>query len=303
MTGRVFNVQKFSVDDGPGIRTLVFLKGCPLRCEWCSNPESQLSKPQVMYYPKKCRGCGKCIANCPQNCIRTDQAYGIITDHNLCIGCGKCEEMCLFNARKLMGKDMTVEELMDVVMDDYDFYRNSGGGVTFSGGEPLMQPDFLRDMLKACKENEIHTAVETCGYVSWESFEKVVKYLDLIFFDFKHYDCDVHKKFTGVGNEKIKENLKKLNEIFDNIVVRIPYIPGFNDGKDHMQKILEELEEIKINNVEVLPYHRIGRDKYRGLGMPYQYESIKSLQSRDIAFVEALGKRFGINIKIGGNGR
>ncbi len=298
--GRIFNIQKFSIDDGPGIRTLVFLKGCPLHCPWCSNPESQAVKAQVMYYLKKCRGCGKCMKICPKNCIMPDEQFGLLTDHSTCIGCGTCVDSCFFNARELLGKDYTEEELMQIILQDYDFYKNSGGGVTFSGGEVMMQPAFLLRMLRCCKEQGIHTAIETCGYAPWESFQDILPYTDLIFYDFKHFDSNKHKQYTGVDNRRIKDNLQRLNLMRANVIVRIPYIPGFNDGFVTMEKMITELRTMRTEKVEILPYHRIGKDKYVGLGKQYVYEDLKSLKADTISFVEDIGRNLGIEVTVRG---
>ncbi len=300
MAGAIFNIQRFSVDDGPGIRTLVFFKGCPLQCEWCSNPESQSMKPQVMYYPNKCKGCGICIEKCEAGCINADNLFGIITDHDCCIGCGACVDACYYGARELMGENVTVDELMNIIKKDYQFYENSNGGVTFSGGEPMMQAEFLREVLKECKEAGIHTAVETCGFSSWMNFKMNLEYIDLVFCDYKHCNDEKHQCYANKGNKLIKENIKKLSNEFNNLIVRIPYIPGFNSDDETLKQMIDNLVEMNVKKVEILPYHRIGSDKYKGLGRVFKYEDIKSLKVNEISYILDLFKDKKIEIKIGG---
>ncbi len=300
MRGLVYDIQRYSVDDGPGIRTLVFMKGCPLRCEWCANPESQSGEPQVMYYQEICKGCGKCLASCPKNCIKEHPVYGLVIDEAKCDNCGICVNSCYYGARKLIGKLMSVDEVIEIIMKDIDFYINSGGGVTISGGEPLMQYCFVKNLLIKCKKNGINTAIETCGYAEWEAFESVLPYLDLIFFDYKHFDPLIHKKFTGRSNELIKNNLIKLKEKFKNIIVRIPYIPGFNSSLEDLEKMFCDIEAMDLKNVEVLPYHRIGREKYSGLGREYLFDDLKPVLAKDIKYLIDIGKKYKFAVKING---
>ena len=242
-----FDIQRNSFVDGPGIRTTVFFKGCNLRCAWCHNPESQSAKPQMMFYKDKCTGCGKCKSVCPYHLEQ-------------CELCGKCTLYCPVDARKVCGKEHTVDEVLKEVLKDQAFYETSGGGVTFSGGECMLQIDFLAEILKKCKENGIHTAVDTAGHIPFESFEKILPYTDLFLYDIKIFDSQKHKQYVGVSNELILENLKKLFERKAKLWIRIPIIPDVNDSIEEIQKIKDSLKK------ELLPYHAMGENKYRAIG-------------------------------------
>jgi len=251
----IFDIERNSYVDGPGIRTTVFFKGCNLRCAWCHNPESQSPKPQMLFYRDKCKGCGKCKAICPT------------PDH--CTLCGKCTFYCPVDARKVCGKECTVEEVLAEVLKDKAFYDNSGGGVTFSGGECMLQVDFLAEILQKCKGNGIHTAVDTAGHVPFASFEKVLPYTDLFLYDIKVMDPEKHKTYVGADNALILENLKKLLKAGANIWIRIPVIGGINDSVEEMQNVKEFLTLWgKPAKVELLPYHAMGEHKYTALGKP-----------------------------------
>ena len=300
-TGVIFDIERFATKDGPGIRTVIFLKGCHLRCQWCQNPESQLLNVEVMYDAKKCAACGRCIETCPNGAIRTDSYFGLLTDSVTCVGCGICTEACYYDARKLVGKNYKISALMVEILKDKGFYENSGGGVTFSGGEPLLQSDFLMGVCQACGEAQIHRAVETCGNVPWKVFDKLISELDLIFFDLKHIDPDLHKRYTGVTNELILDNLKKLSAVFSPLIVRIPVIPGFNDALETQNGIFgflkNELE--RVTAVELLPFHRLGSSKYKGLGRVYPMEDVVSLKKEDLRHLEKLGRDMRIPVRIG----
>ena len=250
----IFDIQRNSYVDGPGIRTTVFFKGCNLRCAWCHNPESQSHKPQMLFYKNKCTGCGKCTEKCP-NALEK------------CELCGKCTIYCLHDAREICGKEYTVDAVLREIVKDKNFYETSGGGVTFSGGECMLQIDFLTEILKACKGNGIHTAVDTAGHVPYEQFERIIPYTDLFLYDVKCFDSEKHKQYTGVGNELILENLKRLLVADKPVWVRIPIIPTVNDT-------VEEIQRIKgcvcsggaPEKIELLPYHAMGEHKYAALG-------------------------------------
>lgn len=265
--GAVFNIQRYSIHDGPGIRTTVFLKGCPLACLWCQNPESQLMKPQIFYNAERCVGCGRCITVCPVKAITVAETK-VKTDRELCTGCGTCIETCPEEARELVGKTMTVEEVVEEVMKDDIFYQRSGGGITISGGEPFTQPFFSASILKLCKERNTHTAIETCGYAPWETVEKVLDYTDLVLFDIKHIVSQVHMRLTGVPNELILENAKRIwHERHIPMWIRVPVIPGYNDSTDN----IEALATFVVNELSpfvqlhLLPYHRLGESKVQQL--------------------------------------
>ena len=262
----IFDIERNSYVDGPGIRTTVFFKGCNLRCAWCHNPESQSPKPQMLFYRDKCKGCGKCKAICPT------------PGH--CTLCGKCTFYCPADARKVCGKEYTVEEVLSEVLKDKAFYDNSGGGVTFSGGECMLQVDFLTEILKKCKENGIHTAVDTAGHVPFAFFEKVLPYTDLFLYDIKVMDPEKHKTYVGADNTLILENLKKLLNTGANIWIRIPVIGGINDSIEEMQKVKEFLTLWgKPQKVELLPYHAMGEHKYTALGKENRTFSVPNAET------------------------
>ena len=243
--GTIFNIQRFCVNDGPGIRTTVFLKGCPLSCVWCHNPESQRFEPEILFYKDKCTGCGRC--------------RGItVADRDF---------VCFNDAKEICGKTVSANEVTAEVLKDKPFYENSGGGVTLSGGEPLAQYDFSLELLKKAKENGIHTAVETCGYAEKSKILEIAKYVDLFLFDCKETDPDLHKEYTGVDNKIILENLKALSDAGSKIILRCPIIPGFNDRAEHFKGISETAEKfIGIEHIEIEPFHPLGESKYSALG-------------------------------------
>jgi len=298
--GRIFNIERFATKDGPGIRTLVFLKGCPLKCIWCANPESQRYDKEIMYYPNKCVKCGHCIESCPHHAIKLDEVFGLLIDKEKCNVCGICVRNCYYGAREIMGKDIEAKELFKELIKDFPYFLESGGGVTFSGGEPTLQVDFVVEVAELLKTKNIHLAIETCGYTPWEVLKRIAKMFDLIFFDIKHIDPVVHKKLTGVSNELILENLRKLDTIFKNIIVRIPVIPDCNDSLETQRDIFSFLSTLKnIQAVELLPYHRLGVFKYQGLGRDYQLKEKKALSPDDLKPIKALGSKFGLKIRIG----
>lgn len=265
MKANIFEIKRFAVHDGDGIRTTVFLKGCPLKCVWCHNPEGINFKTQVAYYEKKCIGCGECVKVCPVEAHQMKDGVHIF-DRDKCIACGKCETACLGGALKFWGKEMSVSELLPILLEDKDFYDSSGGGVTLSGGECLMQADFCAELLRELKKHGIHTAVDTCGFVSREAIDKVMPYTDVFLYDIKALDADVHIKCTGHSNGRILENLNYIDACGKDIEIRIPYVPDYND--DQMEKIAGFLSGLKhILKVRVLPYHNYAGSKYESLHM------------------------------------
>ncbi len=265
-TGIVFNIQRYSIHDGPGIRTTVFLKGCPLRCFWCQNPESQKMEPQILFDEKKCTSCGECLKVCPSGA--TSRSDGRIrVDRGRCKASGKCAEVCPNEARKVAGRSMTVDEVMREVMRDVKFYENSGGGVTLSGGDPLAQPDFALSILQRCKRAGLHTALDTCGYAPWTTLEKVLPYVDLFLFDIKHPDPAAHRQGTGRDLDLILQNAKEISKR-GKMRVRVPLIPGFNDSPEVVRQIARFVrEELHIADVDLLTYNPLGEGKYELLGM------------------------------------
>jgi pyruvate formate lyase activating enzyme len=261
--GTIFNIQRYSIHDGPGIRTTVFFKGCPLRCLWCQNPESQTFQQELFYNKERCTGCGRCLTACPEKAVEVVEGRSR-TDRTLCKVCGACAGVCSEEARSLMGKTVSAKDVFVEVDKDAVFYERSGGGVTLSGGEPLAQPEFAIEILSLCKNAGIHTAIETCGHASWETVERVLKVVDLVLYDVKHMDPVEHRKVTGVSNALALENLKKVyRESYPALSIRIPVIPGCNDTPENMEAtasfIVKELGPSVP--VHLLPYHRLGDSK------------------------------------------
>lgn len=254
MKATIFDIQRASYVDGPGIRTTVFFKGCNLHCAWCHNPESQASDVQMLFYSDKCTGCGRCREKCPNATLS-------------CTLCGRCTLFCPNEAREICGRQYTVDEALSIVMKDRTFYANSGGGVTFSGGECMLQIDFLETILRACRENGIHTAVDTAGCVRYEYFERILPVTDLFLYDVKCIDDALHQRYVGVSNELILSNLKRLLHAGANVWVRIPVIGGVNDNEDEMKRIRDFLDGCPTPlRIELLPYHAMGEHKYAALG-------------------------------------
>ena len=253
MKATIFDIERNSFVDGPGIRTTVFFKGCNLKCKWCHNPESQAPEKEMMLYKDKCIGCGKCREVCPNHLKKCDF-------------CGKCELFCAADARRICGKEYTVDEVLSEILKDKSFYETSDGGATFSGGECMLQIDFLCELLKKCKENGIHTAVDTAGNVPWKYFEFIIPYTDMFLFDVKCISENLHIAGTGASNRLIIENLTTLSSVFKgSIFIRIPVIGSFNDTKEEMNKIKEFLNNINFDKIELLPYHNTGNNKYTAL--------------------------------------
>lgn len=273
MTGIVFNIQHYCVHDGPGIRTNVFLKGCPLRCQWCSNPESNSVQPQLMFTADKCVGCMACVTACPVRApIPTDGK--VRQNRSRCNGCGSCTAVCPVQAREITGKTMTVDEVMAEVRMDALFYGNDGG-VTITGGECLMQPEFTTEILRRCRAEGIGTAIETCGFVPFEVLQRVAPYLDIALYDIKHMDSEAHRRYTGVPNAQILENLHRLSaELGVPVIARTPLIPGVNDSEENIRAMGEFLrtQVPTLQEVDLLPYHRLGEAKWEQLEAPEHRE-------------------------------
>ena len=265
MKARISDIKRFAVHDGDGIRTTVFFKGCPLKCVWCHNPESIGFQPQLAYYRNKCIGCGECASVCPSGAqIITEDGHRM--ERDLCISCGKCESVCLGEVLKLYGREMTVEELLPLLIADKDFYETSGGGVTLSGGECLCQADFCAELLRALKGEGINTAVDTCGFVSKDSIDKVIPYTDMFLYDIKAVDEAVHIRCTGQSNKRILENLMYIDSLGKAIEIRIPYVSEYN--ADQIGKVQDLLKAMKnLKKVKVLPYHNYAGSKYTALNM------------------------------------
>lgn len=299
--GSIFNIERFAYQDGPGIRTVIFLKGCPLNCKWCCNPESQDLQPVLMHFNNRCVKCKRCLKACLQNAIDINNKGEIITDREVCTLCGKCTEICPKEARLIKGDKKTVEEVMKEIKKDDLFYRNSGGGVTLSGGEPFQQIDFSHSLLKCCKEYGIHTAIESSLYVNWAKIKKVLDFLDLIMVDIKHMNSNTHKKHTGVTNHKILKNVRKLTDINNlKIVVRIPIIPGINDSKTNIKETAIYTSDLGIRSIEILPYHELGLNKYNALDRNYNLEINPPTREQMISIKEII-KQYVNNVRLEGD--
>jgi pyruvate formate lyase activating enzyme len=265
LSGIVFDIQRYSIHDGPGIRTTVFLKGCPLKCVWCQNPESQNREPELLLNRTLCGGCGQCIPVCTvvANSLLERRSQ---VDRTKCVRCGTCVTTCPNQARRLSGKFMTVDEVLKVVRKDLKFYETSGGGITLSGGEATFQPDFASALLRKSKELKIHTALETCGYVSWKVLDQLLPHVDLVLYDIKHWDSEIHQRGTGVGNQIIFENAKRVAEIKP-MKARVPLIPGFNDSEHDIRSIASFIGSLPNQiEMELLTYNPLGEGKYERLG-------------------------------------
>ncbi len=281
--GTIFNIQRYSVNDGPGIRTLVFFKGCPLRCEWCSNPESQKIKRQIMVFDNLCTQCGTCVAVCPNSCITIQEDKRIYYPKN-CDRCGQCRDICPNSAVKLVGEKMSIKDVVAIAEKDYLFYLNSGGGVTLGGGEPTMQPEFATNLLQALKKYGIHTVIETCGYTEWRIFERLLPFIDLVLYDVKHINPLTHEAQTGKSNQRILRNLVNLLGKKAPVIIRIPVIPGFNDDIQAMSEIGLFLNthnhNAVIERVDLLPYHKLGINKYKALGLSYKLDGSQTPEKK-----------------------
>lgn len=278
--GLIFNIQKFSIHDGPGIRTTVFLKGCPLRCQWCSNPESQLRQVQIMYNIDKCIHCQSCVKTCPQHAISYDNHITI--DFHKCIGCFQCIKQCPHKALTYEGEYKTVKEIVGICLQDMDFYNESQGGITISGGEGMSQPLFLKELIGELKKYHLHLAIETTGYIETKVFQELAPLFDLLLFDIKHYDSQKHLLGTGVSNELIIKNLKWAIKNNLTVLPRIPVIPGFNDNLEDAKGLSQLLKSIHINKVQLLPFHQFGEKKYELLNRKYAFKNKKALYPKDL---------------------
>ena len=293
MKARVIEIKRFAVHDGDGIRTTLFLKGCPLSCVWCHNPEGICAAPQLAYMRDKCIGCGLCVSACSVGAHSIKDGVHSF-DREKCIGCGKCENECLVGALKFYGREMSIDELVPLLTEDREFYENSGGGVTLSGGECLCHPDFCAELLKRLKEQGISTAVDTCGAVSRDAIDKVMPYTDVFLYDVKAIDPDVHKACTGLDNKRILENLKYIDDCGKRIEVRYPYVPGYNS--EEAEKIGEFLATLKnLTGVRVLPYHKYAGSKYSSLDMENRLPERMPDDKEIEAARKAIG-RFGIKV-------
>lgn len=284
ISGRVFDIQRFSLHDGPGIRTTVFLKGCPLRCIWCHNPEGLSPHSQIMFDPARCIGCGECVSVCGAGAHISEDGKHMI-DRKKCVSCGECAKVCPTGAIEIAGVEMTVSEVMSQVIRDKKYYAENGG-ITLSGGEPLMQPSFSAALLEACRENGIGTAIETSAHAGCGEFRSVVRFADIVLLDLKLADDESHRKYTGVTREKIEKNTKILSDEGIPVILRCPIIPGINDSEKHLAFAAKEAEKIgTVREIHIEPYHSIGISKNSLLGTEAAFSapSMSSERAEDLA--------------------
>lgn len=299
----VFNVQKYNMYDGPGVRTLVFFKGCPLRCKWCSNPEGLERKYQVMFKSESCMDCGACVAVCPVGIHTiTKEEKHVVNNSIDCLGCNKCKEVCTKAALSIVGEVKTISELLEIIEEDKSFYDVSGGGVTLGGGEVTMQPEFAANLLMACKQEGINTAIETCGYAKSESILQVAQFTDLFLYDLKHIDSERHYQLTGVRNERILKNLKELLRLRYNVKIRMPLLKGVNDSQDEIKRVIDFLMPYRnyknFKGIDLLPYHKLGVNKYKQLGMKYQIEEDPKLSNDELEIIESWIKEYDFPVSV-----
>ncbi len=272
MKGFVTHIQRYSIHDGPGIRTVVFFKGCPLTCVWCCNPETQSFKPELEFIQRLCRQCGQCVEICPESAVNPDLfcPEPLKINHQKCTVCGQCVNVCPSGALKIIGQEMEVEAILSVIKKDSAFYRRSGGGMTLSGGEPLSQPEFAHHLLQSCYELNIHTAIETCGLAAQKVFEQILPFTDLFLFDIKYLNPQIHRQLTGVSNELILSNLRWLKQKSASVILRLPLVFGMNMDDENLNSLAGLVKELGIEEVNLMPFHQMGKDKYSHLGKKYQ---------------------------------
>jgi pyruvate formate lyase activating enzyme len=297
LTGTIFDIRKYSIHDGPVIRTAVFFKGCPLECRWCHNPEGRSYQPELIFRPARCILCDDCLTVCPNDAV-TRLRDEIQIDRIRCKVSGKCAEVCNAEALQVVGRTVTVEQVVAEIERDFVFYDQSGGGVTFGGGEPLAQPHFLLELLAACRSRSLHTAVDTSGFTPWKILDEIRPLVDLFLFDLKLMDENRHRQWTGVSNTKILSNLRKLSELGHQILIRIPIIPGINDDEENLGQTAAFLTSLpNVPPVELLPYHNIAEGKYAGLGMNYTLTDIQPPSQEQMQLKINLFLGYGLTVK------
>lgn len=300
VTGIITDIKRFAVHDGPGIRVTVFFKGCLLSCWWCHNPECQKFVPELFHYENRCIRCLECVKACEQKAVRFKENF-ILIERNKCNACGACEEVCPTGAMEIAGKRMQVKDVIEEVEKERPFLSQSDGGLTLSGGEPLLQEEFALALLREAKKRFFHTAVDTSGFVKKEVLLQAAKYTDLFLYDIKSLDDGKHRRHTGVSNKRILENLEALSKVHPDIEIRIPVIPGFNDSEEEMMEILKFLRNIKkVRKVSLLPFHKAGEGKYKRLGRESGKGGVNSLKKDDLKPYKKIFEKEGFLVKIGG---
>ncbi|KYH29508.1 MULTISPECIES: glycyl-radical enzyme activating protein [Clostridium] len=297
--GVIFDIQRYSVHDGPGIRTILFIKGCPLSCIWCSNPESQCIEPQIMFFSKNCIGCERCYEVCGKGAIDFNLPSRINKDK--CVKCGKCVEVCYAEALNMTGNERTVQELLSELKKDNVHYRRSGGGITLSGGEALAQPEFTIELLKGCKASGFHTAIETTAFSNPSVLEKALPWLDLVMLDIKHMNSNKHYAYTGQSNELILNNSKLIAESGVPLIIRVPIIPTVNNDEENIRATANFAKDLKnVSEIHILPYHAFAQNKYESLGYEYNMKDLQPPTREELNNIKKIIEEYGFICKIGG---
>lgn len=302
MKGNVSNIQKFSVNDGYGIRTIVFLLGCTLGCQWCQNPEALNLKPELMFIDTLCKSCGRCTGICPDTGPKVSELGEISFDRSKCSDIIRCADICPYEALKVSGRQMTVEQVALEVIKDKVFYKQTGGGLTISGGEPLLQIDFTRELLKRIKQEDIDTCIETAGNVPWTSFQEILPYTDLFLYDLKLLNADLHETWTGARNDQILSNFRLLAKEGKEVIVRIPLIPDINDEKEFRDIVDFVAENSAVRELHILPFHQLGSSKYKQIDRPYSMKDWKEENLEKVEACKTYAEIRGFRVSVGGSG-
>jgi len=298
--GVVFDIERFAVHDGPGIRTTVFLKGCPLRCKWCHNPEAFSLKPQLVQFKHNCIACGACVRNCPRGAI-TASDDGIVIDRSLCDDCGACTEECYAEALVMSGREMTAAEAIEEVKKDLVFYRNSGGGMSISGGEPLLQPEFTEALLVLAHEADIHTCLDTSGCADWSVIEPLLAHIDLVLYDLKMLAPEAQREYIGGSVERVVENLKRICERSIAVRIRVPIVPGYTDAPDNIAAIAELSSTLpSVEGVDLLRYHQLGESEYASLGLTYSLSGLEPPNDAQMSGLASIVEGKGLECRVNG---